>query len=74
MSNDIPLTSFDYMVYHRMRAKISDFRATPIPKNTLANKFPLTLDGEYHPFVTSKPMVPCQLCMYNGIEMEIIMT
>ena len=58
------------MMSHQRGAEILDVRATPISKNSLATKFPLRLDGEYHPFVTSKPRVPCKSYMFNGIEME----
>ena len=42
-------------------------------KNTLATKFPLRLDGEYHPFVSSKPRVTCELCMFNERYMEDVL-
>ena len=61
ISNDITLPSFYSRIYHQRRAGILDVRATPIKNNTLATKFQLRLDGEYHQFVTSKPRFSCQL-------------
>ena len=70
----MPFPSFDSRMYHQSRAEIIDLWATPISKNTLATTFPLILEGKYHPSVTSKPMVPCQMCMFNVIYMEYRMT
>ena len=70
ISNYIPLPSFDSRMSHQRRVEIWNVQATPIPKSTLATNFPLILEGEYHQFVTSKPRVPCQLCMCNGRYME----
>ena len=50
------------------------FETLQFQKNTLASKFPLRLDVEYRPFVKSKPRVQCQLCMFDGREMEDRMT
>ena len=68
------LPSFYSRMYHQRRTGVLYVRATPVSKNTLATKFPLILDGEYHPFVKSKPSVPCQFCILNEREMEDIFT
>ena len=52
ITNDTPFTVFDSMMPHQRRAEALDVRATQVSKNTLATKFPLRLDREYHPFVT----------------------
>ena len=74
ISNDIPLPSFDSRMSHQRRTEILNVQAIQISKNTLATKFPLILEGEYHQFVTSKPRVSCQLCMCNERDMENRMT
>ena len=70
----MPFPSSDSRMFHQRRAEILDVRATPNSKNTLATKFPLIMDGEYHSFVTSKPRDPCQLYMFNSIEIIDRMT
>ena len=72
-SNDMELPSFDSRMSNQRRAEILDVWSTLISKDTLATKFPLRLDREYHTFGTSKPRVTCQLCMFNVREMEDIM-
>ena len=51
ISNYMTLTSLDYRMSHQRTPEILDVRVTPISKNTLATKFSLRLDREYHPFM-----------------------
>ena len=48
--------------------EILKIRATSMNASSLNEKFPHRLDGMYHPFVPSKSMTPCQLCIHNGKE------
>ena len=45
-------------------------RATLMNASSLNEKFPHRLDGMYHPFVPSKIMTLCQICIRNGKEWE----